>query len=238
MIRRRVTQMQPVGDSRRRIRADSNGYARHTVMDINTAFGSRRDQCATRLLAELKNATYRPSGVISGVSMVPFDPMAPTLTSQVVCVIKSRTKTSGIPFVSPATKLVAALMKATQVPSGVMTGTVEAPLPKPPSAATLMRPGDASVGVAQKDVADPVRVARHKVAGVALEHHITVVVGNLAEHGSPLPPPLPLGTGADFRVVVPPMRSRRKMFRANLPLALVTRTAGRTAEDHKTPVVT
>src|ERR1035437_2886850 len=95
----------------------------------------------TRFVAKLKNATYRPSGVMTGVAMVelelPEASNAPTLTRQFVPAIKSRTKTSGMPLVSPGTRFDALLMKATYRPSGVMTGSVEAPFADAPFVETL-----------------------------------------------------------------------------------------------------
>src|SRR5689334_10404239 len=89
----------------------------------------------TRLVALLKNATNRPSGVMTGMATIGLVPAnggcALTLTRQLVPATTSRTNTSGMPLVSPGTRFDAALMKATNRPSGVMTGSVEAPFAGP-----------------------------------------------------------------------------------------------------------
>ncbi len=71
-----------------------------------------------RPLAVLEKATRRPSGVMTASAMIELGPNAPVLTKVVVWAIKSRTKTSRVALVSPATRFVAALMKATKRPSG------------------------------------------------------------------------------------------------------------------------
>ena len=62
---------------------------------------------------------------------------APTLTSVVTPACKSRTKTSGIPFVSPTTRFAAALTNATYRPSGVIADPRQAPLPGTPARLAL-----------------------------------------------------------------------------------------------------
>src|SRR5664280_1655051 len=97
----------------------------------------------TRFVARLKNATYRPSGVMTGAAMIglvlPEARSAPTLTRSFVPATTSRTKMSGMPLVSPGTRFDALLMKATYRPSGVMTGSVEAPFAGPPFVDTLTK---------------------------------------------------------------------------------------------------
>ncbi len=51
----------------------------------------------------------------------------------------SRTKTSSVPFVSPATRFVAALAKATNVPSPVDGAPIDAPFAWSPALETLTR---------------------------------------------------------------------------------------------------
>src|ERR1039458_281872 len=64
----------------------------------------------TRFVARLKNTTYRPSGVMTGVAitvnvlLVPEGRSAFALTSSFVPATRSRTKTSVIPLVSPGTR--------------------------------------------------------------------------------------------------------------------------------------
>ena len=73
----------------------------------------------TKFVAKLKNATYRPSGVMTGVAitvnvlLVPEERSAFTLTSSFVPATRSRTKTSARLLVSPRTRFDARLMKAT-----------------------------------------------------------------------------------------------------------------------------
>ena len=75
---------------------------------------------ATRLLAVLEKATRVPSAEIEGARLLPPVLCAPVLsveTRVVVPVPRSLTKTSVEPFVSPVTRLLALLWKATRVPS-------------------------------------------------------------------------------------------------------------------------
>src|SRR6188768_2030023 len=94
----------------------------------------------TRFVAQLANATYRPSAEIAGDWATLFGSAPPelTLTRVVVPRIRSRTKTSspspGLPeFVSPGTRLLARLVKATKRPVAARTGRLEpeASLPCP-----------------------------------------------------------------------------------------------------------
>jgi len=73
--------------------------------------------------AWLVNATIEPSLEISGpgplkLSPFPCTPDESTLTRRVTPRLRSRTNTSWNPFVSPATKFVATLVKTTKRPSG------------------------------------------------------------------------------------------------------------------------
>src|SRR5258705_12456452 len=74
---------------------------------------------ATRFVALLENTTYRPLAEIDSQVLVPFErtPAELTLAIAVVPVWTSRTKTSVLPFVSPETRCVARLRKATYRPS-------------------------------------------------------------------------------------------------------------------------
>src|SRR5262249_5821515 len=70
----------------------------------------------------------------------PCVPSDATLTRVVVPEERSRTKTSGHPFVSPATRLLAKLLNVTKRPSAEIPGAVnERSLPCVPSDATLTR---------------------------------------------------------------------------------------------------
>src|SRR2546430_14848954 len=67
----------------------------------------------TRLFATELNATKRPLAEIDGTKLAPF-PCAPwelTLTRLVLPALRSRTKTSLTPFVSPPTRLPATEQK-------------------------------------------------------------------------------------------------------------------------------
>jgi hypothetical protein len=67
------------------------------------------------LPAKLTKTTQRPSAEIEGAKLFesPCAPALETLTHTVVPSCTSRTKTSPKPFVSPRTRFVAALAKAT-----------------------------------------------------------------------------------------------------------------------------
>ena len=182
---------------------------------------------AARPRASLKKATNRPSGVITGVAMVPVNgvplPVAPGLMSQVVCVIRSRTKTSMMPFVSPVTRLVAVLMNATHVPSGVITGSKDSPLPNPPSVATLTSRVVPVIRSRTKMSLTPfVSPATRSLASLS-----NTTKRPLAEtwphRESPLPPPVPLAL-ALTRTVVFHERSRRKRFTTDRLLPPGTRS--------------
>ncbi|GJD74274.1 hypothetical protein CFIICLFH_2508 [Methylobacterium goesingense] len=83
----------------------------------------------TRLLAMLWKAMRVPSAEIEALLLVPLT-CAPALsveTRVVVPVVRFLTKTSVKPFVSPATRLVAPLWKATRVPSAEIEGVVLVP---------------------------------------------------------------------------------------------------------------
>src|SRR3989338_3109327 len=97
---------------------------------------------ATRLVAEEENAMKRPSGVMAGAVLEPLSASAPAVeieTREVEGVQPppapaqvSRTKTSGAPFVSPATRLLASERKATKRPSELMAGSELVELPSAP----------------------------------------------------------------------------------------------------------
>src|SRR5262245_66576099 len=83
----------------------------------------------TRSLAKLEKATKRPSEERDGkywMELSPWDcaPPEATLTRVVTPLARSCTKTSQAPFVSPGTRLVAALEKATRLPSAESAGAV------------------------------------------------------------------------------------------------------------------
>src|SRR5207249_4364126 len=79
---------------------------------------------ATRLVAVPWNATKPPSAERAAPALGPFPwvPSESTLTRSVVSVCRSWTNTSVAPFVSPATRLVAALWNATKRPSAERAG--------------------------------------------------------------------------------------------------------------------
>src|SRR2546429_563179 len=79
---------------------------------------------ATRLVALLWNATKPPSAERAGPALAsfPWVPSEAPLTRSVVPVCRSWTNTSVAPFVSPATRLVAALWNATKRPSAERAG--------------------------------------------------------------------------------------------------------------------
>src|SRR3954452_8854926 len=74
---------------------------------------------ATRLVASERNATTSPSAEIDGVKLAPFAcvPSEATLTSRVVPVWRSRTKTSDSPLASFSTRLWAYYENAQSHPS-------------------------------------------------------------------------------------------------------------------------
>ena len=85
--------------------------------------------------------TNPPVALIAGAPDAPFPapPPAATLTSVVVPVCTSRTKTSGAPLVSPGTRFDAADWKTTKRPSADTSAFDDGPLRSPPPAATLTR---------------------------------------------------------------------------------------------------
>src|SRR5437016_3230691 len=105
----------------------------------------------TRFDAKLWKATKRPPAEIDGVSdeLLPSMLSDATLTRSVFGVQpatgfpfeaqRSRTKTSTVPFVSPLTRLVAKLVKATKRPSAEMDGVSDQLLPWLPSDAMPSR---------------------------------------------------------------------------------------------------
>src|SRR5918995_1246118 len=81
----------------------------------------------TRLVAELRKATKRPSAEIAGshADRLAWAPSEATDTRSVRPVARSRTKTSTSPFVSPGTSVGALLLKTIVFPSAEMTAPVE-----------------------------------------------------------------------------------------------------------------
>src|SRR2546422_10585394 len=79
---------------------------------------------ATRLFANEGNATKRPSAEIDAAKLSPLAcaPWESTLTRLVLPVLRSRTKTSLTPFVSPFTSLAADDPEATKGPSAEIAG--------------------------------------------------------------------------------------------------------------------
>src|SRR4051794_5956356 len=96
---------------------------------------------ATRLVASERNATTSPSAEIDGVKLAPFAcvPSEATLTSRVVPVWRSRTKTSDSPLASFGTRLSAHDENATYRPSAEADGQLLFADVSPPPAATLTR---------------------------------------------------------------------------------------------------
>src|SRR5438128_2450321 len=96
---------------------------------------------ATRLVAVPWNATKPPSAERAAPELGPFPwvPSEATLTRSVVPVCRSCTNTSVLPFVSPATRLVAVLWNATKRPSAERAGPALKPFPSVPPEATLTR---------------------------------------------------------------------------------------------------
>ena len=84
---------------------------------------------ATKFAAKLRKATLVPSGEKATAELSPFAwfPAASVETRTTAPVAIVFTKMSATPLVSPATRLVARLEKATRVPSGEKTGTVLCP---------------------------------------------------------------------------------------------------------------
>src|SRR6185503_5567378 len=136
---------------------------------------------------------------------------APTLTSVVVPDCKSRTKTSGIWFVSPITRLVAALTKATYRPSDVRTELRETPLPLLPLAVVLT------------STVVPLTRSRTKTSLALLMSPVTRLLAALSNNTYrpfddiaagiefSFPPPVPAESTLT-RVVAPLVRSRRYTF--------------------------
>ena len=91
---------------------------------------------SVRLVASLTNATTCPLALKNGDTETPFPnevPSLPTLTSLVIAVVAVTflTNTSATPLVSPVTKLLAAVEKATVLPSALMTLKNDPLLPLP-----------------------------------------------------------------------------------------------------------
>ena len=96
---------------------------------------------ATRFVEALSNATALPSRAMDGFALLPLPWIPPvvTLARVVVFVCRSRTKTSDVPLVSPATRLLARLSNATNRPSVVIEGLKQFPLPWTAPGPTLTR---------------------------------------------------------------------------------------------------
>jgi hypothetical protein len=94
---------------------------------------------ATRLLAKDENTTNLPPALIDAAveEELPCSPVEETLTRSVVPATTSRTKTSSVPFVSPATRFGALEMKVTKRPE--MDGLWLDPFACTSSSATLTR---------------------------------------------------------------------------------------------------
>jgi hypothetical protein len=83
----------------------------------------------------VSKATRVPSPLIDGPetsSSAGVSPAPPRLASVVVPAARSRTNTWRTPFVASLTRLVASLLNATRVPSALITGSWELPLPPGP----------------------------------------------------------------------------------------------------------
>jgi len=95
-----------------------------------------------RLVATDVNTTLDPSAEIraSPLPPLPSVPALDTLTNDVVggCAHRSRTKTSFLTLVSPATRFVESEAKTTRQPSSEMLADSWKPLPPPPVVLTLM----------------------------------------------------------------------------------------------------
>ena len=96
---------------------------------------------ATRFVAFEAKLTNAPLALIAGAPEGPSaaPPPRAVLTSAVVPVCRSRTKTSGTPLLSPATRFVAADSNTTKRPSAERSGFDDGPSGSPPSTATLTR---------------------------------------------------------------------------------------------------
>jgi hypothetical protein len=98
---------------------------------------------STRFVAAEVNATLVPSAEIDEEVLSPLPSTGgeppPTLTRLVVCVVRSRTKTSETPFVSPSTRFDATESKATYRPSAEIEGEKLPPFDCTPELPTLTR---------------------------------------------------------------------------------------------------
>ena len=105
---------------------------------------------ATRFVAPEKKATWRPSSETAATSLWSSDgpPSRPTVTSTVLPDWRSRRKMSSLPLVSPSTRSVASLVKASQRPSPLSDASTLDPFPGSPPTPTL------------SSVVAPVRVSR------------------------------------------------------------------------------
>src|SRR5258705_6945066 len=95
----------------------------------------------TRFVAALANPRNRPLGEIDAYVLSPF-PRAPPVATLAITVVpwtRSRTKTSMNPLVSPATRFVAELWNATNLPSAERTERSLFPFDDPPPFGMLTR---------------------------------------------------------------------------------------------------
>lgn len=141
----------------------------------------------TRLVAEAKNATKRPSAVMSGLLAV--NPRTPgswllplaccssplMLTRSVVPAVRSRTKTSTFPLVSAETRLVAPDMKTTSRPFRLTVGLELGASPLRLVAAHADQLGEPVLAIVDEHVEVPVGISGDEVAGEGLEHDPTTV---------------------------------------------------------------
>ena len=93
--------------------------------------------------------------------LVALDAARPTLTRRVVPVWRSRTKTSGVPLVSPGTRLVASEVKATKRPSAEIAGDVSCRFALAAVRSHAHSVVCARLAVVDEDVVNVVGVARH-----------------------------------------------------------------------------
>src|SRR3954469_6140590 len=94
-----------------------------------------------RFDAKLDNATNRPVAEIDGsaLQLSAWAPVDATLTSVVCPVLRSRTKTSELPFASPVTRFDAYEEKAMNLPSAEIDGWSLSSLPWAPFDDSLTR---------------------------------------------------------------------------------------------------
>src|SRR5208283_5066495 len=181
----------------------------------------------TRPVAQLKNATNRPSRVMTGVATTGLVLLeggpAPTLTRQFVPATRSRTNTSGMPLLSFGTRFDALLMKATNRPSGVMTGLVEAPFAAPPLVDTLTSVVVPATRSRTKMSVNPFVSLGTRLLASLWKTTNCPLVETWPSMELPLPPPVPLELTLTS-VVVLAVRSHRNTFKAGTLLPPGTRS--------------